>query len=91
MYHQVNWVGGRYVPIVEAAVAIVKEPGEPWRTVQDLRFLNNTDRTLVLDFDPQWSVADLNLTQPLAHTTKNFTLRVELCARADGSNARRLE
>lgn len=80
-YHQVNRVNNHDVPIIEAAVAIQKYAfGQPWQTVQDLRFVNNTDRTIVLHFEPSFSVNDLDLSQPFGRIQKDHSLKVELLA-----------
>lgn len=80
-YHQVNVLNNRVVPIVEAAVAIQKNYlGQPWETVQDMQFINNTGRILVLHFEPSFTVDDLNLSEPFGLIQKNQTFKVELRA-----------
>lgn len=80
-YHQVNLVNNRAVPITEAAVAIRKDRvGEPWRTVQDMQFINNTGRVLVLHFEPSFTADDLNPADPFGRIQSNYTLLVELRA-----------
>lgn len=87
-YHQINRLHNRAVPIVEAAVAIKKDKiGEPWKNVQDLRFINNTGRVLVLHFEPSFTVDDLNLSQPFGLIQENHTLKVELRAVPSGLDA----
>ncbi|OQY97727.1 MAG: hypothetical protein B6D41_03095, partial [Chloroflexi bacterium UTCFX4] len=64
-YHQENWYNGRVVPIVEAAVAIRKDEIEqPWRTVQDMQFINTSGQILMLRLTPSFTVDELDLTQP---------------------------
>ncbi len=87
-YHQVNSINNHAVAITEAAVAIKKDKlGEPWETVQDMQFVNNTGRLLVLHFEPSFTVADLDLTQPFGHIQQNQWLKVELRAVPNGMDA----
>lgn len=87
-YHQVNVVNNRAVAITEAAVAIKKEVlGQPWETVQDMQFINNTGRVLVLHFEPSFDVNDLDLSNPFGHIQANHTLKVELRAVPNGLDA----
>jgi hypothetical protein len=87
-YHQVNRINNRAVPITEAAVAIRKDrAGENWRTVQDMQFINNTGRILVLHFEPSFSYDDLNLAEPFGLLKENHTLKVELRAVPNGMDA----
>lgn len=80
-YHQVNEVNNRAVPITEAAVAIRKDRlGEPWKTVQDLQFINNTGHTLIIHFQPSFTYDDLNLGDPFGHIQTDQTLKIELRA-----------
>lgn len=80
-YHQVNTVNNRAVPIVEAAVAIKRdELSQPWQTVQDMQFINNSGRVLVLHFEPSFTVDDLNLAEPFGLIQENQSLKVELRA-----------
>lgn len=87
-YHQVNLVNNHPVAITEAAVAIKKDQlGQPWETVQDMEFINNTGRVLVLHFEPSFGLDDLDLTKPFGHIQENHSLKVELRAVSDGLNA----
>ena len=87
-YHQVNEINDRAVAITEAAVAIKKDQlGQPWESVLDLRFINNTGRVLVLHFEPSFTVDDLNLSQPFGLIQENHTLKVELRAVPSGLDA----
>lgn len=80
-YHQINLVNNRVVSITEAAVAIKKEQlGQQWETVQDLQFINNTGRVLVLHFEPSFTVDDLDLSKPFGLIQQNYSLKVELRA-----------
>jgi hypothetical protein len=76
------------VAITEAAIAIRKEQlGQPWETVQDLQFINNTGRVLVLHFEPSFTVEDLDLSKPFGLIQENHTLKVELRAVPGGFDA----
>lgn len=87
-YHQINVINNRAVAITEAAVAIEKdEIGEPWRTVQDMQFINNTGRILVLHFEPSFTVNDLDLSKPFGHIQSDQYLKVELRAVPNGLDA----
>jgi hypothetical protein len=87
-YHQINTVNNRPVAITEAAVAIRKDKlGEPWRTVQDMQFINNTGRVLILHFEPSFSAQDLDLAAPFGLIQKNHALKVELRAVPNGLDA----
>jgi vancomycin resistance protein YoaR len=87
-YHQVNEVGGRTVPIIEAAVAIRRDTlDKPWETVQDLRFINTTGQLLVLHFEPSFTVEDLDLSQPVGLVSTDHTLKIELRAAPTGLDA----
>lgn len=80
-YHQVNLINNRAVPITEAAIAIRKDRlDEPWRTMQDLQFINNTGRVLVLHFEPSFTYDDLNPSDPFGRIQSEHTLKVELRA-----------
>jgi len=86
-YHQVNEYNGHPVPIVEAAVAIQKDDIEkPWRTVQDMQFINTTGQILVLNLEPSFTVDDLDLTQPFGLIQQDQTIRVELRTLPVGMN-----
>jgi hypothetical protein len=87
-YHQVNRINNRSVPITEAAVAIRKDRmGENWRTVQDMQFINNTGRILVLHFEPSFSYDDLNLAEPFGLLQENHMLKVEIRSVPNGMDA----
>ncbi len=87
-YHQVNEINDRAVAITEAAIAIKKDAlGQPWETVLDMRFINNTGRILALHFEPSFTVDDLNLSQPFGLIQENHTLKVELRAVPSGLDA----
>lgn len=87
-YHQVNWVGDRLVPIVEASVAIQKDvAGEPWRTVQDMQFVNTSGRTLVLHFETSFTAGDLDLSQPFGLVQRDTYMRVQLLGLYNGFDA----
>lgn len=80
-YHQINFINNHAVAITEAAVAIKKDKlGQPWETVQDMQFINNTGRVLILHFEPSFTVHDLDLSQPFGLIQENHTLKVELRA-----------
>jgi hypothetical protein len=84
-YHQVNLVNNHAVAITEAAVAIRKDNlGEAWKTVLDMRFINNTGRVLVLHFEPSFTEDDLDLSQPFGLIRQTHTLQVELRAVPNG-------
>lgn len=88
-YHQINRINNRAVAITEAAVAIRKDKlGEAWKTVQDMQFINNTGRVLVLHFEPSFTVDDLDLSQPFGLIQENHTLKVELRALSNRLDAR---
>lgn len=87
-YHQVNMINNHPVAITEAAIAIRKdELGQPWRTVQDMQFINNTGRVLVLHFNASFNVNDLDLSQPLGLIQQDHSLEVELRAVPNGLDA----
>ncbi len=87
-YHQINRINNRAVAITEAAIAIKKDKqGQPWETVQDMRFINNSGRILVLHFEPSFTVGDLDLSQPFGLIQKNHQLKVELRALPNGLDA----
>ncbi len=89
-YHQANRINDRVVPITESAVAIRKDrAGESWKSVQDLYFLNNTDKTLVLHLEPSFTYDDLKLDEPFGLLTENHMLKVELRAVPNSMNAMR--
>ena|GEM_PF-2168162 len=87
-YHQVNEVNGRMVPIVEAAVSIKRDAlDEPWKTVQDMQFINTSGRILVLHFEPSFTLQDLDLSQPMGLVQHDYTFKVELRAAPTGFDA----
>jgi len=87
-YHQVNFINGHDVPIVEAAVAIQKDAAdEPWKTVKDLQFVNTSGHILVLHFEPSFTVYDLNLAEPFGLIQRDHSLKVELRALPLGFDA----
>lgn len=87
-YHQVNWYNGRQVPIVEAAVAIEKNDLEkPWRTIQDMQFINTSGQILYLHFEPSFTVDELDLTKPFGLIQSSHTIKVDLRALPGGLDA----
>lgn len=87
-YHQVNAYNGREVPIVEAAVAIRKdEIDEPWRTVQDMQFINTSGHILVLHLEPSFTLNDLDLSKPFGLIQQEQSIKVELRALPTGFDA----
>lgn len=87
-YHQVNYIEGHDVPIVEAAVAIQKDHvGDPWRTVQDMQFVNTSGNILVVHFKPSFTYEDLDLSKPFGLIQRSQSLRVELRALPFGVDA----
>lgn len=87
-YHQVNAYNGRLVPIVEAAVAIRKDEIEkPWRTVQDMQFINTSGQILVLHLEPSFTVDDLDLSKPFGLIQHDQQIQVELRALPAGLDA----
>lgn len=87
-YHQVNVVDDHPVPIVEAAVAIQRlQLDQPWESVQDMQFINTSGRILFLHFEPSFTVADLDLSQPFGLIRQNHFLKVELRAVPTGFDA----
>jgi hypothetical protein len=87
-YHQVNEYNGRKVPIVEAAVAIRKDEIEkPWRTVQDMQFINTSGQILVLHLEPSFTVDDLDLSKPFGLIQRDQSIQVELRALPAGLDA----
>lgn len=84
-YHQVNEVNNHPVAITEAAVAIERKAlDEPWQTVQDMQFINNTGRVLVLHFEPTFSADDLDPSQPFGLIQQDYSLKAELVAVPSG-------
>lgn len=87
-YHQINVIDNHPVAITEAAVAIKKdELGQPWQTVQDMEFINNTGRVLVLHFQPSFNINDLDLSQPFGLIQHDHSLQVEIRAVPSGLDA----
>lgn len=87
-YHQVNLFEGHMVPIVEAAVAIRKDEIEkPWKTVQDMQFINTSGHILVVHFEPTFTVNDLDLMQPFGLIKQEHAIKVSLVALPTGLDA----
>lgn len=84
-YHQVNEVGNHPVAITEAAVAIERySMSQPWQTVQDMQFINNTGQILALHFEPTFTMDDLDPSQPFGLIQQDYSLKAELVAVPSG-------
>ncbi len=84
-YHQVNEINNHPVAITEAAVAIERySTDQPWQTVQDMKFTNNTAHPLVLHFEPNFGFENLDPSQPFGLIQQDYSPKAELVAIPNG-------
>ena len=77
IYHQVNVIDGRKVPVVDSTVLTYTDRNGNERSAADLRFRNTTGHALQLHFSRDWTESDRNPAKPFAFNSKTFHIRAD--------------